>query len=63
MEIKNNQDITKIFNRQIGKILSFLDDANVSNLLKSTIKNQLWLCHDDIQNKVSEVKEDAGTQD
>jgi hypothetical protein len=53
--VENNSEITKIFNRHIGKILEACDQCNLSPIIKQGIKSQLWLCHDDIQNKVREL--------
>lgn len=58
--METKKEITKIFNRHIGKILEGLD--HLSPIIKQGVKSQLWLCHDDIQNLKSKELEKYGDQ-
>jgi len=55
--------ITKIFNRQVGKILTFLDNGKADSVLKAAVKNQLWFCHDDIQALFDKINDKQDNED
>lgn len=40
--------IRTIFNRHIGRVLTYLDSANVNQDTKQLVKMEMWQCHDDI---------------
>ena len=53
--------LTKKFNRHIGRILGYLDDAGVNEATKKRVRDEVWLLHDDID-EVGITLKDTGNK-
>lgn len=55
------EQVYKIFNRHIGRVLTILDSAKTADTTKFLVKSELWQLHDDVLQKdlfIEESKEE-----
>ncbi len=50
--------ITAITNRHVGRMLGQLEEARMPKICLDAVKREFWFLHDDIQQVVSDNKED-----
>jgi len=57
------ESANKQTSRHIGKVLSFLENAGITEIIKEQVRKEMWFMHDDILEIVcAEKEQDVGNQ-